>query len=125
MKSSRSSCRERRWAAPGPPERQAMVAGAPERQALGAAAPERSPPEASTPKGRLPGAVAGPEQQALATVTAGVCQWRPRGASGIEVWCVASGLEAASSGLEALTTSGERRRACLPAATMEGGAGRK
>jgi hypothetical protein len=38
---------------------------------------------------------------------------------------VASGLEVAASGLEAPTTTGECRRAWLPAATMEGGARRK
>jgi hypothetical protein len=85
VKSSRSSCRERRRAAPGPPERQAQAAGAPERQALGAAALQRSPPDAGTPQGRPPGTAVGPEQRAMATATSGVCQWRPRGASGIEV----------------------------------------
>jgi hypothetical protein len=38
---------------------------------------------------------------------------------------VASGLEAATSGLEAPAATGERRRAWLPAATMDGGARRK
>jgi hypothetical protein len=100
------------------------VAATSEQQSLWAATPERREPEAGAPERRASGAPACPERRAPIprvhggqATAAGVHQWRPPGAFGIQRW--PSDLQTPASGLEASAANGGRRSAWIPTGGTE------